>query len=121
MKQKLLLSLLVLTIGVGSYQITSKGQESINSYEGLVVVQIDSVESEMPQKIQDVIGKTSNLYLEYECVWSGVWVIKFSNSKHSNEADNGIMVKNKLRGIVSANKIDVIFVSVRPLMGSSKC
>ena len=122
MKSKIIIiaALISLFTTLSTY-ITHANVGPVDTYQGLVILEIEDLTDDAYLEIQKKLSGQMNYNLEYGCVENGIIVVKFLDSKFSGEADNAKMIENQIRSSIDRQAVKRIFVKVRAYNNASKC
>jgi hypothetical protein len=89
-------------------------------HEALVVVHIDGLDDAMLTALAKHVGQERSLTMEYTCAWSGIVVLRFTDTSASEKADVITLVNRHLHEAGIDKGVEVQFVQVRAT-GAGKC
>lgn len=113
----MLRSILIALVFVGSSLLASV---SAQSYDVQVVLQVDGFGNEGHAKLSAAVAKDSRTGLDYDCSWTGVIVLKFSDVSFSEEADAIAYTRRLLHNAGIEGNAKFLHVHAEQL-GTGKC
>lgn len=93
---------------------------SAQSYDVQVVLQVDDFGSEGHARLSAAVAKDSHTGLEYDCSWTGVVVLKFSEVSFAEEADAIAYTRRLLHNAGIEGNAKFLHVHAEQL-GTGKC
>lgn len=93
---------------------------SAQSYDVQVVLQVDDFGNEGHAKLSAAVAKDSHTGLEYDCSWTGVIVLKFSEVSFAEEADAIAYTRRLLHNAGIEGNAKFLHVHAEQL-GTGKC
>ena len=90
------------------------------SFDAMVVLAIADLDDAALAKLRTEIGRSKQAYLEYSCTWSGVVVIKYSDTSVGERADIITMARRQLTAAGIDRGVEFVHVHVEG-KGVGKC
>lgn len=90
------------------------------AYDVQVVLQVQGLGNEGHARLSTAVAKDSHANLEYDCTWTGVVVLKFSDVSFAEEADAISYTRRLLHDAGIEGSVKFLHVHSEQL-GSGKC
>ena len=92
----------------------------VNTYDSVVVVKVQNLSSEQFNQVAAFIGGNNQLNIDYYCLWSGVMVLKLTNSNLHEAGDIHLFTKRTLNEASSLDGVEILHVHTS-ISGIAKC
>ena len=116
--KNLFLTLILMLFNLSFWGLEKATPNIDYNYESTVVLNIKSHTADEIQSAHDLLLKNSAIVIDYQCLASGVIVLKLSHN-FTHEADVKSIVYNALNSKVPMKRIAIVFVDIHTK--SSQC